>query len=515
MKGTGTRGWMSITAGQWRRLRPIVQILSFLLFLYLLLGTQPAIVTVLPHDLFFRFDPLAGLSAMVAGREWIRALALGLVTVLLTLLLGRVWCGWLCPMGSTLDWTRLRRPSSSESDLHFRWRQAKYVILFVVVFAALMGNLTLLVLDPITLLYRTITVALLPTLDLVVTAAEMALYNVEALRGLVEGFDGLARGAVLPAEPRFYGQGLLIGLVFLGVIALNAIRTRFWCRYLCPLGALLGLVSKVSWLRHTVDGSECIECGRCARACPTGTVDARRGFAADPSECTLCLDCQSACPKNAVDFRGSLGLAGWQRYDPSRRQALASMGVAVLGVGLLRSVPSALLPHNWLIRPPGARENDITRKCIRCGECIRVCPTGGLQPSVGVAGWEGLWTPVLVPRLGYCDYSCNACGQVCPTEAIPRLSLEEKRQAVIGLAYIDRDRCIPWADGVDCIVCEEMCPVPDKAIYLEERTVTDAVGGTAIVRCPHVIRERCVGCGICETKCPLEGEAAIRVYVPG
>lgn len=186
----------------------------------------------------------------------------------------------------------------------------------------------------------------------------------------------------------------------------------------------------------------------------------------------------------------------------------------MLGVGLLRSVPSVLLPHNWLIRPPGAREDDILSKCIRCGECIRVCPTGGLQPGLGVAGWEGLWTPVLVPRLGYCDYSCNACGQVCPTEAIPRLDLEQKRQTVIGLAYIDRDRCIPWADGRDCIVCEEMCPVPDKAIFLEERTLTAALGGATTVRCPHVIRERCIGCGICEAKCPIKGEAAIRVCVP-
>ena len=514
MKGTGIRGWTSITADQWRRLRQMVQTLSFLLFLYLLLGTQQQTATVLPHDLFFRLDPLAGLGAMIAGRQWIPALALGLVTALLTLLFGRVWCGWLCPMGTTLDWTRLRRDLPDERDLHFRWRQAKYLILFVVVFAALMGNLTLLVLDPVTLLFRTITVALLPALDVVVTAAEKALYNVEVLRGPVEGFDGLVRDAVLPVGPHFYEQSLLIGLVFLGIVALNAVRPRFWCRYLCPLGALLGLISKVGWLRHRVDKNDCIECGRCVRVCPTGTVDPERGFTADPSECTLCLDCESACPSNAVGFRGLLGLANWQRYDPSRRQAIASLGVTVLGVGLLRSVPSVLLPHNWLIRPPGAREDDILSKCIRCGECIRVCPTGGLQPGLGVAGWEGLWTPVLVPRLGYCDYSCNACGQVCPTGVIPRLDLEQKRQTVIGLAYIDRDRCIPWADGRDCIVCEEMCPVPDKAIFLEERTLTYALGGATTVRCPHVIRERCIGCGICEAKCPIKGKAAIRVYLP-
>ncbi|MGB6420756.1 MAG: 4Fe-4S dicluster domain-containing protein, partial [Anaerolineales bacterium] len=127
----------------------------------------------------------------------------------------------------------------------------------------------------------------------------------------------------------------------------------------------------------------------------------------------------------------------------------------------------------------------------------------------------GLWTPILVPRLGYCDYSCSACGQVCPVEAIPALALEEKRTQVVGNAYINTNRCIAWSDHQDCIVCEEMCPVPDKAIYLEEATVILRGGETKRIQLPYVNRELCIGCGICEYKCPINGEAAIRVYVPG
>jgi NAD-dependent dihydropyrimidine dehydrogenase PreA subunit len=145
---------------------------------------------------------------------------------------------------------------------------------------------------------------------------------------------------------------------------------------------------------------------------------------------------------------------------------------------------------------------------------MRACPTSALQPAVAEAGLEGLWTPLLAPRLGYCDYSCNACGQACPVQAIPPLGLEDKREQVIGLAYIDQDRCIPWADNQDCIVCEEMCPVPDKAITLEQVEVGNADGELVMVQRPHVIRERCVGCGICEYKCPLENPAAIRIYAP-
>jgi len=122
---------------------------------------------------------------------------------------------------------------------------------------------------------------------------------------------------------------------------------------------------------------------------------------------------------------------------------------------------------------------------------------------------------VLIPRLGYCDYSCNACGQVCPVQAIPHLSLEEKRNQVIGKAYINQDRCIAWSDHQACIVCEEMCPIPEKAIYLEEQEILLRDGSMTTIQLPHVERDKCIGCGICEYKCPVNGEAAIRVFVPG
>lgn len=501
-------------AATWRRVRQTVQAVALLLFLYLLLGTRQGGATFLPHDLFFRLDPLAGLTAMLAGRRWIASLALGGVTLLLTLVLGRVWCGWLCPLGTLLDWTWLRRPRADEPDLRVGWRGVKHFLLFTILFAALLGSLTLLVLDPITLLFRTVTAAALPPLNSLITAAETALYRFGPLQAPLEAFDRLVRGRLLVVEQPFFQQNLLLALVFAGVLALNAIRPRFWCRYLCPLGALLGLFSKAAWLRHVVDEAACTACARCVRACPTGTIEPGRNFAADPAECTLCLDCLESCPTNAISFRGQWGWAEWRRYDPSRRQVLASLGAAVAGVGLLRSAPAARREHPHLIRPPGARENDLLSKCIRCGECLKICPTAGLQPSLLTSGWEGLWTPVLVSRLGYCDYSCHSCGQVCPTGAIPMLTLEEKRETVIGVAYIDESRCIPWADGCDCIVCEEMCPVPEKAIRLEEQTVVNCRGETVTVWRPRVLRDLCIGCGICEYQCPLIGEAAIRVYVP-
>jgi ferredoxin len=318
---------------------------------------------------------------------------------------------------------------------------------------------------------------------------------------------------VLPFQPVFYRYTLLYAGVFLGVVVLNLAAERFWCRYLCPLGALLGLLSKVALVQRQID-PRCTECGACASVCPTGTVRPEQAYASDPGECTVCLGCLSACPVDAIGFPARISPPSWNTYDPDRRRLLTSLGAAIAGIGLLQSNLFANRDHSHLIRPPGVREGNLLDKCIRCGECIRACPTSAIQPAVAEAGLEGLWTPVLIHRAGYCDYSCNRCGQVCPVQAIPPLNLEQKRQQVIGQAYIDENRCIAWADHQDCIVCEEMCPVPDKAIVLEQAEVPTGDGKLATVQQPYVIRERCIGCGICEYKCPVNGEAAIRVYVP-
>ena len=138
---------------------------------------------------------------------------------------------------------------------------------------------------------------------------------------------------------------------------------------------------------------------------------------------------------------------------------------------------------------------------------MKVCPTGGLQPTWSEAGLEGLWTPRLVPRIGQCDYTCNLCGQVCPTEAIQPLTVEEKQKVRIGLASFDVTRCIPYAYARECTVCEEHCPIPDKAIYTIETEVATRSGEKKSIKQPHVDPEKCIGCGICENVCPFRGPA--------
>lgn len=500
-----------VKASSWRRVRQVVQALILGIYLYLLLAALPQREAFPLADLFFRLDPLATLGSILASRTWIPNMALALFVLALTVALGRVWCGWLCPLGTLLEWVRFRSDHHRAESIAANLRKMGKILLFVMLIAALLGNLTLFILDPLTLLTRTMTTVILPVFNTSVTAVERALYEVPFMRPAVNALERFLRDRILPVEQPFFSQGVFIAVVFAGMLALNSLADRFWCRFLCPLGALLGLLSKISIFRPVI-GDSCKGCALCLQVCRLGAIETEPEYEIAPSECTGCLDCFVACRPKDIRFQFAWKLDPVRSYDMTRREALAAMATGALGVAILQTGVHRRIHHPLLLRPPGVEdENVFLAKCLRCSQCMRVCPTSGLQPVLAESGTEGVWTPRLVPRLGYCDYGCNACGQSCPTGALPTLDLARKREAVIGAALIDPERCLPWAKGVPCIVCEEMCPMPEKAVKLEQVSITDPAGMSVVIQRPSVLEHLCIGCGICEYKCPVEGEAAIRV----
>lgn len=494
--------------------RRVVQGLFLLVFLFLFLQTEQKGADELgyPVKLFLDFDPLLFITALLSSHALVGAFWLSLVTLLATALLGRVFCGWVCPLGTLNNLVGALRKWPVRPRIR-GWFHIKYLLLAGLLAAALFGFQWVGVLDPLSLTVRSLALGVYPAINAGLNGVLDALYAPGAgwARTAGEGLSWLFGKTILAfQQPRFL-QGAFVGGLFAAVLALNLLERRFWCRYLCPLGALLGLAERWTLLKRNVSEG-CTSCGLCDHGCQGG-ASTEDGQGWRPSECVACFNCGDACPTSSASFGLSAKPAA-KGVDLSRRRILLAAAAGAAAVPLLRVAPSARegRSHPSLLRPPGSLgEEDFLERCVKCGECMKVCTTNGLQPALLEAGIEGLWTPVLVPRIGYCEYNCTLCGQVCPTGAIARLPRDEKVQVKIGLAVVDRSRCLPFAHGTPCIVCEEVCPTPTKAIWFEEVTQRSRAGLEIALKQPHVDLDLCIGCGICETKCPVLDRPAIYV----
>jgi len=280
------------------------------------------------------------------------------------------------------------------------------------------------------------------------------------------------------------------------------VSRRFWCRYLCPLGAMISLFGRVAPLVRKVN-SDCNLCGRCEAVCPFQAVG-EDPHATRHGECTRCHRCSDACPQAAISF--GIGRTGGADISIGRRAAMASIlaGAAYGVVGTLRSESGPGVDK--VVRPPGAiPEREFLATCTRCGACVGACLTGGLQHSLLEAGFEGIWTPVLVGRSGGCEFECNLCGKVCNSRAIRYLPLEEKKEAKMGTAAINTHLCLAWQEERLCYICDEICP---------SGAVDFKAGEGEAIEKPRVLAAKCTGCGLCEWKCPT-APAAIYVTPKG
>jgi ferredoxin len=417
-------------------------------------------------------------------------------------------------MGALLDTANGFIPHSHEG-YRTKYHSLKYHLLGFLLIAAFFGLPLAGYFDPFSILVRGLAIAVHPALNVLATSFFTFTYQQmpEWVNMMTEPVYSFLKITILPFRQNHYELAFVSLIIFLAVFALERMERRFFCRNVCPVGAFYAITARFSLLRGK-GGTKCGKCRNCMTICRMGAIDEERHIS--PLDCNLCLDCVDMCPGNKISFAFQQKNLVKPAFTLSRRTFLTSLAAGASLPFFLDARTMAKKPDPFLIRPPGALPEDkFIGSCVRCGECMKVCIGNALQPTFLAAGLEGMFTPRLHARTGYCEFNCTLCGQVCPTGALTELTMAQKHITKIGNIYFDKNQCLPYAKGIPCIVCEEHCPTPDKAIQFREAQVLNSRGEKVTVKQPYVIDERCIGCGICETKCPLPGQSAVRLTSAG
>ena len=484
-------------------IRLVSQIFFIGLFLFFAFITQFGYLKGYPVSLFLEADPLVAIATSITTHTLYRGLLWSLAVLIPTLLLGRFFCNWVCPYGILHQFIDRLFDNRSvkgkiESNRYRKVFALKYYILTGMLVAAAFGSLQIGLLDPICLYFRSVTVSVLPAID------------------MVTGWIYL--------EPFMHQFAWVVGFLLLFFVSMNLVIPRFFCRVVCPLGATLGLLSRFSLWRIERDEQKCDSCNLCLQRCE-GASDPHAALR--KSECVVCFNCIEDCPHAALRFK--------MLPPPSHEVALPDLNrrrVIFAGLTGLLFFPfsrsSGDITKNFkkeVMRPPGAvAEPDFLERCTKCDQCLRVCPTNVLQPAMFEAGIEGVWTPIMNMKMGYCELNCTLCGQVCPTGAIQKISIAQKLGigeftdlglVRTGTAFFDQGRCLPWSMDIPCVVCQEVCPTSPKAIFSREVDITNRWGKKVKLIRPYVDPTLCNGCGICEHECPVKDYRAIRVTAVG
>jgi len=419
-----------------------------------------------------------------------------LFLILVTFIFGRVFCGWICPYGTLMDIASfIAAPLRKYKESQPSFIKSKYFLLVLMTVFLFLGFQIFYMFEPITIFAR---------------GFYFTVYSVKN-NILVDVFDKIMSGnpgiisesiysffksSVIENRHVVFNNNFITFIFFAVPLFFVLIKRRFWCRYICPLGACLAIIARLSLLKRKSlicsDG-----CLRCVNQCRMNAVKNDNSYVSQ--ECILCGDCiDGPCGKKS-EFVFLMPFKKQQKLNQKNGITRKDF--------ILWSLAGLVLFFGWkkikngnrnVIRPPGAEDEESFKvKCVRCGNCMKVCVTNGLQPVLLESGFDGVWTPKLDPNTGYCEYECVLCGKVCPTGAIRKLSEKEKIYTKIGIAKIQKDVCAPWKDGLECLVCEEHCPVASKAIKLQKITVNGNE-----VQAPYIEEELCVGCSICENKCP-------------
>lgn len=413
--------------------------------------------------------------------------------IALTLIFGRVYCSWICPLGIYQDLiTRLsiyikerKRVNGKKRRHRFKYGSPKlirYPLLLLLILAYLTGlTLPLAYLDPYSIWGR----------------AVLALFGSWSSGNLILLSLSLALLPLLVATIMAWQSG------------------RLYCNTICPVGALLSLLSRVSLFRPTINKEQCTRCTLCASSCKAQAIDLKNKEI-DASRCVGCLNCMVSCPKGGVTYRlynpfkrrvEESDKAVERETSLDRRAAITTLalmgGAVVTKVALPAPLEGGKRERRRVegITPPGALSvSHLKENCTLCHACIASCPSQIIKPAVGQYGLDGLLLPYLSYQNNYCLYECTICSRVCPTNAITKVTPAQKQSLKIGMAKFYPERCIIESRGEKCTICRDCCPT--GAITIAKRK------GRAQAL-PIVQGKLCIGCGECQYNCPASPDKAL------
>jgi ferredoxin len=433
--------------------------------------------------------------------------AVGFIVILaLTAFFGRVYCSAICPLGILQDvFSRI----SKKLHLMKRYKYKKamdylrYPLLGLTILFILFGSLFVLnLLDPYSSFGRIFSDLVRPGL----------IVGNNWIAGLFERFNlySVSRENLeLFTWSTVYVPALSLALI----IWLSFYFGRLYCNTVCPVGTLLGLLSRISIFKIRMDASTCTKCGKCSFACKSSCISVRN-LKVDFSRCVACYDCISVCPENSIRY----GISGPERKKEmptvtSKREFIGKTllyGLALTGISKKsfavekKERPAGKIVNkiNHPVSPPGsislAHFND---RCTSCHLCVTVCPTSVLQPSFLEYGFTGMMQPFMDYSVEYCNNECTKCGEVCPTGAIMPLTVADKKLEQIGQVIFIKEKCIVYTDNTACGSCSEHCPTQAVKMVPYKNGLT----------IPETDKDICIGCGACEFACPVKPYTSIFV----
>lgn len=439
------------------------------------------------------------------------------IVLILTLISGRTYCSFLCPLGIGQDLNSRIGGRIKKKFRRYGFKKPftilRYVILAVTLIVTLVwGFYMITLLDPYSIFARFMTYLAKPVFMFInnFLSGILGKFDIYTLSNIpVKGFPLIVYS--IPAA--FF---LLVG-------GLSLTKGRLFCNMICPVGTFLGIISKISLFRIKFDESACTRCGRCAIRCKSSCIDFLK-HDVDLSRCVSCFNCLHTCQDKAISY----GLVEFKKKekkevakapekvhvtDESRRKVIVGSLLLLFGISRISKGQEKTAPkpkkestvrenRTSPVCPPGAHSiEEFNKECIACSLCINECPNEVLQPSYKEYGITGMMQPVMNYHKSFCTFNCTKCTEICPTNALHPLLPEAKKLTQIGKAQFIKDNCIVKTENTACGACSESCPT--KACHM-----VPYLGNLVI---PEVQEDICIGCGHCEFACPVTPYKAIFV----